>query len=59
MEWIRSFNLMIMTDTKITEQDYWRNSMGYNVVCFQSIPAAAGDAKGGSGPGCLGQSPEM
>ena len=44
---IGSFNLMILTGTKNTDQAYCRNRMGYDVVCSQAITTAAGDRQGG------------
>ena len=46
---ISGFNLMIMTETNITEQAYCCNRMGYGVVCLQAITMSACDAKGGVG----------
>ena len=37
---------MILMETNITDQDYLRNSVGYNVVCLQTITTADGGAQG-------------
>ena len=46
---IGSFNLIIMTDTKITDHTYCHNRLGYNVVCLLVITTAAGGVQGGVG----------
>ena len=40
---------MILTDTNITNQDYCRNRLVYNVVCLLEITMAAGGVQGGVG----------
>ena len=47
---IDGFNLMILTDTNITNQYYCRNGLGYEFVCLLMSMKVAGDAQGG---GCL------
>ena len=44
---IGGFDLINLTETKITYQDYCRNRMGYNAVLTQAIITVAGDAQGG------------
>ena len=46
---ISGFDLMVVTETKITYQDYCCNRLGYNVVCFPDTTLAAGSAQGGVG----------
>ena len=46
---ISSFNLMVLKETKTTDQAYCHNRLGYNVVCFLEIMTADGCAKGGVG----------
>ena len=43
---ISGFNLMILTETKITDQAYCRKGMGYDVVCLKVLMTADRDAKG-------------
>ena len=43
---------MILTETNITDQDYFHHKMGYNVVCSPAITKYYGRAQGG-GPGHL------
>ena len=43
---IGSFDLMILTETKITNKAYCRNRMGYDVVCSKDITTVDGDAQG-------------
>ena len=45
---ISDFELMILTDTNITNQAYCRNRMGYDAVCSPMITTAAGNSQGGS-----------
>ena len=44
-----SFDLMILTETIITDQDYFCNRLGYNVVFSPMTTAAAGITQGGVG----------
>ena len=37
---------MILSDTKVTDQAYFQNRMGCDVVCFLSITAESGRAQG-------------
>ena len=41
------FNLMILTETNITNHIYYRNRMGYNVVWLETIISADSDIQGG------------
>ena len=34
---IGGFNIIILTDTKITDQAYWHSRLSYNVVCLSEI----------------------
>ena len=47
--WIGGFDLMILTNTNINNQDYCRNRLGYDVVCSQAITTADGDTQEGVG----------
>ena len=47
--WIDGFNLMILTETNITDQAYCQNRMGYDVVISKAITAMYGDSQGGVG----------
>ena len=49
VERIGGFNLMIMTENKITDQVYCRNRMVYMEVCSKAITTADGNAQGGVG----------
>ena len=49
MEHIGGFDLMILTETNIIYQVYFKNSMGYDVLCSNSIMAAEGYSQGGVG----------
>ena len=40
---------MILTETKIAYQAYFRNSLVYDVVCSPIITMASGGAQGGVG----------
>ena len=44
---IGGFNLMSLTDTKITDQSYCQKSMGYNMVCLKEITTEEGNAQEG------------
>ena len=44
---IGGFDLMILVDTNITNQAYFRNRLGYDVVCSPIIPTASGGIQGG------------
>ena len=46
---ISGFGLMIMIETKIANQYYCHNRLGYDVVCSLSITTAADGAQGGVG----------
>ena len=48
---ICGFNLMIMTDTKITNHAYFQNSIEYYVLCLKAIVTVDGYAQGGGGGG--------
>ena len=41
------FNLMILMETNITYQEYFHNSLGYNIVCFSLILTATDEVQGG------------
>ena len=43
------FNLLNMTETKITDQAYCQKRMGYDVPCSKAITTADGNAQGGLG----------
>ena len=43
---VSGFYLMILMDTKITDQAYCRNRLGYDVVCSPEIMTATGGAQG-------------
>ena len=45
-ERIGGFNLIIITETKITDQSYFHNKMGYDVVCLQAITTEDGNMQG-------------
>ena len=47
--WIGGFDRTILTETKITDQDYCRNRMGCDVVCSKAIISADGDEQEGVG----------
>ena len=47
---ISGFDLMILTETKISDQTYCCNRLGYDVVCSPMIAKADGGAQGGVGP---------
>ena len=47
--WIGSFDLMILTETKITDQAHFRNMMGYDVILSKVITTADGNTQGGVG----------
>ena len=38
---------MLLTETKITDQDYCHSSLGYEVVCFSGISTTADGAQRG------------
>ena len=46
---IGGFDIIILTDTKITDQAYFRNRLGYNMGWLPEITATAGNAQGGAG----------
>ena len=41
------FNLMFLTETKISTTVYFRNRLGYNIFCSTDRPASAGGSQGG------------
>ena len=43
---IGGFGLMILMKTKITDQYYCCNSMGYDILCSQAIAVVEGNAQG-------------
>ena len=43
---IGSFDIMILTENKITDHYYCCNSMGYNMVCSQETTTAVVDVQG-------------
>ena len=44
---IGGFDVMLMTETNITDQAYCRNRLGYSVVCLPEITTTAGGVQGG------------
>ena len=46
---IRGFDLMILKDTMMADHDYFRNMLGYRLVCSLDITTSAGGAHGGVG----------
>ena len=44
-----SFVIMILTENNISNQYYFRNRLGYDVVCLTEISTTAGGAHGGVG----------
>ena len=48
---IGGFNLIILMETNITDQAYFHNRLGYEMVCSPKIMADAGGDQGGGGPG--------
>ena len=50
---------MIMIETKITNQAYCCNRLGYDVVFFPVITKTAFGAKGGGSPGHMGSTPGL
>ena len=56
---IGSFNLMILTQTKVINQGYCCNRLGYDVVGLPEITTAAVGAQGGGGPGHPGPTPGL
>ena len=45
----RGFDVMILTETKISTTVYCRNRLGYEVTCSTAQPTSAGGAQGGVG----------
>ena len=43
---VGGFNLMVLTETKVTGQAYFHNRLGYNVVFLSEINTDAGGAQG-------------
>ena len=41
------FDLMVVTKTKISMAEYFRNRLGCNIFCLTDRPASAGGAQGG------------
>ena len=37
-----NYDLMILMDTKILDAVYWKNRLGYDVVCSRAANTAAG-----------------
>ena len=56
---ISSFDLIIMTETKITDQAYLCNMMVYDVMFLEDITMKGGGVQGGSGPGHMGTNPGL
>ena len=43
------FGVILLTDTKITSEAYFRNRLVYDVVCFPEVTTYTGDAQVGVG----------
>ena len=46
---VGNFDLIILTDTNITNEAHCRNRLGYDVVCSLAITTAYDGAQGGLG----------
>ena len=44
-----NYDLMILMDTKILDAVYWKNRLGYDVVCSRAANTAAGGDQVGVG----------
>ena len=44
-----NFDVMVMTETNITRKAYFRNRLGYEIVCFQDVTTDTGSMQEGVG----------
>ena len=44
-----NYDLMLLTETKIPDAMYFKNHLGYNVVCSREAATASVGAQGGVG----------
>ena len=41
-----NYDMMLLTETNILDEEYCHNHLGYNVVCYQALGTVDGGAQG-------------
>ena len=53
------FELMVLTEMRISVAVYFRNRLGYEIFCLLAQPASSGGIAGRCGPGLVGPADGM